>query len=108
MRREDLTFFLSRKRNIDLLIQPRYRTYIQLKGSATVANEKLDDDRLMDIEIKIARQEDLVDTLNQMVYQQQTKIDQLEKMINALAMHLKTMPSGGSDVGPANEKPPHY
>lgn len=73
-----------------------------------MVNEKLDDDRLMDIEIKIARQEDLVDTLNQMVYEQQTKIDQLEKMIGALAMNLKAMPFREGDVGPANEKPPHY
>lgn len=73
-----------------------------------MAHEKSDDDRLMDIEIKIARQEDLVDTLNQMMYQQQTKIDQLEKMIKALAMQLKTMPAGGGDISPANEKPPHY
>ena len=73
-----------------------------------MADEKLNDDRLMDIEIKISRQEDLVDTLNQMVYEQQTKIDQLEKMIKALAMHLKALPSGEGDVSPANEKPPHY
>jgi SlyX protein len=85
-----------------------FQTDIPFKGSTAVTNEKLNDDRLMDIEIKIARQEDLVDTLNQMVYQQQTKIDQLEKMIKALAMHLKAMPSGVGDVNPANEKPPHY
>ncbi|MDF3036973.1 MAG: slyX [Paucimonas sp.] len=73
-----------------------------------MVTEKLDDDRLIDIEIKIARQEDLVDTLNQMVYQQQTKIDQLEKMVSALAMHLKGMPSGEGDSSQVDERPPHY
>ncbi|MFC6518408.1 SlyX family protein [Undibacterium arcticum] len=33
----------------------------------------MNEERLIEIEIKIARQEDLVDTLNQLVYQQQRK-----------------------------------
>lgn len=66
------------------------------------------EDRLVDIEIKIARQEDLVDALNQMVYQQQKKIDELEALCTALARHIKEMREAASERGPANEKPPHY
>jgi SlyX protein len=103
-----LVFCLSSYKGlIDLLI-PTSLPKISSEEKVNVVNEKLNGDRLMDIEIKIARQEDLLDTLNQMVYQQQTKIDQLEKMFNALAAHLKAMPSGEGDVSPANEKPPHY
>jgi SlyX protein len=66
------------------------------------------EDRLVDIEIKIARQEDLVETLNQMVYQQQRKIDELEALCSALARRIKEMRETASESGPANEKPPHY
>lgn len=66
------------------------------------------EDRMVDIEIKIARQEDLVDALNQMLYQQQKKIDELESLCTALARHIKDMRDASNERGPANEKPPHY
>lgn len=66
------------------------------------------EDRMVDIEIKIARQEDLVDALNQMLYQQQKKIDELESLCTALARHIKEMRDASNERGPANEKPPHY
>lgn len=66
------------------------------------------DDRLVDIEIKIARQEDLVDTLNRTLYEQQKKIDELEALCAALARHIKEMRAASTERGPANEKPPHY
>lgn len=64
------------------------------------------EDRLVDIEIKIAHQEDLVETLNQTIYRQGRRIDQLEAMVAALADHIRTLQS--SRQGPVNEKPPHY
>ncbi|OGB24599.1 MAG: SlyX protein [Burkholderiales bacterium RIFCSPLOWO2_02_FULL_57_36] len=66
------------------------------------------EERLVDMEIKIARQEDLVDTLNQMVYQQQKKIDELEALCAALARRVIDVSSADSERNPANEKPPHY
>ena len=66
------------------------------------------EDRLVDIEIKVARQEDMVETLNQTIYRQQKKIDELEGLCSALARHLKEMREAASEGGPANEKPPHY
>lgn len=66
------------------------------------------EDRLVEIEIKIARQEDLVETLNQTVYQQQKKLDELEALCSALARRIKDMASADSERHPAHEKPPHY
>ena len=66
------------------------------------------EERFVEIEIKISRQEDLVETLNKMVYQQQKKIDELEALCSALARRLKDMSSVDSDRAPAEEKPPHY
>ena len=64
------------------------------------------EDRLVDIEIKLSHQEDLVETLNQTIYRQGRRIDQLEAMVAALAEHLRTVQS--TRQGPLNEKPPHY
>ena len=66
------------------------------------------EDRIIDIEIKITRQEDLVDTLNKTIYAQQKKIDELETLCAALARHVKGLREAASEGNPANEKPPHY
>jgi SlyX protein len=69
------------------------------------------EDRLMEIEIKISRQEDLLESLNQVIYQQQKKIDHLEVMLAALAKHVKQSQDNERELGafdPSNEKPPHY
>ena len=64
------------------------------------------EDRFVDIEIKLAHQEDLVETLNQTVYQQSRRIDQLEAMVTKLAEHVRTLQENGQ--APLNERPPHY
>jgi SlyX protein len=66
------------------------------------------EDRLVDIEIKIARQEDLLDALNTLVYRQQQKIDQLETLCAALARLIKGAPDATDERNPADERPPHY
>jgi SlyX protein len=66
------------------------------------------ENRLIEIEIKIARQEDLVEALNQAVYQQQKKIEELEGLWLALARRIKDMQAVDAGPGPAHEKPPHY
>lgn len=68
----------------------------------------MEEDRLVDIEIKLTRQEDLLDTLNQTVFRQQEKIQELESLCLALAQRLKEVQQGVAEVGPANEPPPHY
>ena len=65
------------------------------------------EDRFVDIEIKLAHMEDLVDTLNTTVYQQARRIDQLEGIVQQLAGHVRTLRETGQQM-PANERPPHY
>lgn len=65
--------------------------------------------RLVDIEIKLTGQEDLVQELNKLVYQQQKQIDELRALCTALVKRLGE--TAGSDTGAdpyAHEKPPHY
>lgn len=69
------------------------------------------EERLVDVEIRIARQEDLIDVLNKTVYEQQKKIDELEALCTALARHVKDLRDAASDVmsdAMVLEKPPHY
>lgn len=65
------------------------------------------EERLTEIEIKLTRQEDMVDTLNQTIYRQQKKIDELETLCMALARQLRELREAAA-TGAANEKPPHY
>jgi SlyX protein len=64
------------------------------------------EDRFVDIEIKLAHQEDMVEELNQVVYQQSRRIDQLEAMVSQLGEHIRN--SAQSGTNPVNEPPPHY
>lgn len=67
------------------------------------------EDRMIEIEIKLTRQEDLLETLNTLVYRQQQKIDQLETLCAALARLIKEPVSDqDGSVNSANERPPHY
>jgi SlyX protein len=66
------------------------------------------EERLIDIELKLTHQEDTVDALNKIVYEQQKKIDQLEKLLTALARQVKDNASSTSERTIDNERPPHY
>jgi len=63
------------------------------------------DNRFIDIEIKLAHQEHLVESLNERIYQQQQQIDKLENLIAAMAERIRTRDSAQV---PINERPPHY
>jgi SlyX protein len=66
------------------------------------------EERLVNIEMKIAFQEDLVEELNKTIYQQQQKLDRLEAVCRSLAGHIESM-AASKDAGmPLNERPPHY
>lgn len=69
------------------------------------------EERLIDIEIKLTRQDDLTQELNHMVYQQQKQIDELRMLCTALVKRLGETDGDQPEPGtgfPAHEKPPHY
>jgi SlyX protein len=65
------------------------------------------EERFIELEIKLALQEDMVDSLNQTVYEQAKRIDQLEGMLHKLAEHIRNNAHAGPNTV-LNEKPPHY
>jgi len=66
------------------------------------------DQRMIDLEMKISYQEMAIEILQQTFYEQQKTIDRLNETCEKLARRLVASNNEGLDIGPANEKPPHY
>jgi SlyX protein len=66
------------------------------------------EERFIDIEIKLAHQEHLSETLNQRVYEQQQQIDKLEQLCALLVQRVRENAQGGSGGHLPHERPPHY
>ena len=64
-----------------------------------------DDDRVMDLEIKLAYQDKLIRELDTLVRTFGEKLDETAREVKELKQSLKS-PEG--PTGPANERPPHY
>ena len=64
-----------------------------------------DSERITELEIKITHQELLLDALNQVVIDQANQIDALKRAVEQIEHHGAT---GPPEIGPADEKPPHY
>lgn len=60
--------------------------------------------RLVDIEVKLMRQEDLTQELSDRVYAQQRELDELKALCKAVLQRLN---EGGNDAY-QQERPPHY
>ncbi len=69
----------------------------------------MSDERLVDIETKIAFQEQTIKDLNDVLYEQQQELDRLSSICALLVKRVKKLSdfTPGSDA-PGNEKPPHY
>lgn len=66
------------------------------------------EERLENLEIKIAYQEDLLQDLNALVAGQQMKIDQLETSLKVLSERLRELLSNTGVNTMVDERPPHY
>ena len=66
------------------------------------------EDRLVDIETQLAQQEDLIQSLNQVVINMQQQIDQLELKNQRLQDNLKHMETLLPNDQNQSEQPPHY
>ena len=66
------------------------------------------DNRLTEIEIKLAHIEQSLNELSDVMYQQQGLIERLERGYDQLRQRIQTDGEGSSDTNPADEKPPHY
>lgn len=65
-------------------------------------------DRLIEIETKLAFQEDALSALNEVVCQQQLQIDQLTATLKLLIDRYRSLSETQAGSKPVDEKPPHY
>lgn len=69
----------------------------------------MSDDRLMEIETKLAFQEQTIEDLNDVLYEHQQEIERLGAMCDALVKRVKELSEATPGIdAPVNEKPPHY
>jgi len=67
----------------------------------------MSEERIVDIEVKLAHQEQIVSELNDVVTQQQAKLMQLEELCTSLIQRVRSI--GDGDANPEqDERPPHY
>jgi Uncharacterized protein conserved in bacteria len=64
--------------------------------------------RLIDIELKVVSLEDTVESLNQLVYEQQKQIDELRAACKLLLGRLDERDRMAAASNPVDERPPHY
>ena len=68
----------------------------------------MDESRLIEIESKLAHQEDLLNELNDVVTDQQAQISRIEEMCRALVSRVRSISDGEAVGSPDDERPPHY
>ncbi len=68
----------------------------------------MNEERLINLETKIAYQEDLIEELNKTVYRQQKELERLEAICKSLAGRIESLATARGEGMPVNERPPHY
>jgi SlyX protein len=68
----------------------------------------MNEERIIELEIKVAYQDDLLQALNQIVSSQQQQIGRLEATCRLLHERVKSLSAQTGNVEPAQEIPPHY
>ena len=68
----------------------------------------MSEERFIDLESRLAHQDQLLHELNDVVTEQQARIMQLEELCKALVGRMRSMGDAIPDSGPVDERPPHY
>ncbi len=68
----------------------------------------MNENRIIELEIKQAYQEDLIQALNRVVADQQKQIGKLEETCKLLNDKIKSLAFAGRDPDNVDERPPHY
>lgn len=68
----------------------------------------MNDERIINLEIRFAHQDDFLEKLNQVVILQQQTIERLEKEVLDLKRNVNSNNGADSNRTLADDKPPHY
>lgn len=69
----------------------------------------MSEERFINLEMRLAHQERLIDELNDVLTDQQTRLTRLEAVSESLKDRLRAIGEGGAEpTAPDDERPPHY
>ncbi|MDJ0750088.1 MAG: SlyX family protein [Woeseiaceae bacterium] len=68
----------------------------------------MSEDRFIELETRIAHQDQLLHELNEVVTGQQARIMDLEQLCKALLERVRSMGDGVTTGSPDDERPPHF
>ncbi len=66
------------------------------------------EEAIIELQTKLSFQEDLLESLNQVVIEQQGQIAKLQRTVESIIGQMDSMQSAMQDNGPRQEIPPHY
>ena len=66
------------------------------------------EEAIIELQTKLSFQEDLLESLNQVVIDQQGQIAKLQRTVESMIGLMDSMQSAMQDNGPRQEIPPHY
>ena len=68
----------------------------------------MSEERFVDLETRLAHQDQMLHELNEVITAQQAKIMQLEELCRSLIDRVRSLGEGMSAGNPEDEVPPHY
>ena len=68
----------------------------------------MDESKIIEIETKLAHQDQLLEELNVVLTDQQTQLMRLDELFNAMLERIRSMDNSDLDSVPQDERPPHY
>ena len=68
----------------------------------------MSEERIVELESKLAYQEQTLEELNEVVTDQQARLMQLEELCRSLVERIRALGEGAPDTDPEAERPPHY
>ena len=63
---------------------------------------------LEQLEVKVAYQDDTIEQLNSVVFEQQRSIERLQKQMQLMIERMKSAQQNSSNINAEHELPPHY
>jgi SlyX protein len=67
-----------------------------------------DNSKIIEIETKLAHQDQLLIELNQVMTDQQNQLTRLEELFTAMVERVRSLGDNSPDAAPQDETPPHY
>jgi len=109
--------FISTANAAEMLAHPcaepvpvQKRSFLDRYWLATTSGSgaDMDETKMIEIETKLAHQDQLLIELNQVLTDQQTQLMRLEELFTAMVERVRTLADNSPDSPPQDEAPPHY